>query len=139
MIQVNFYPTFLDSAYGQKASDLIDAAEEAQDAWLANPSDPALQERVKAAYEAVNAIPRPSYKKIVDHIDHVVKLVGVKHVGLGSDFDGIEVCPSGLEDISRMQKIIIELRKRGYSEYEIRLIAGGNFLHVMDTVQHLGE
>lgn len=139
VIQINFYPTFLDNAYGKKVSALADAAEEAQDAWLENPSDPELQARVKEAYEALNAVPKPSYKKIVDHIDHAVKLVGVRHVGLGSDFDGIEMCPSGLEDISRMQKIIIELRKRGYSESDIRLIAGGNFLRVMDTVQHLGE
>lgn len=139
VIQINFYPAFLDSAYGTKVSDLTDAAEEAQDAWLANPADPALQARVKAAYDALNAVPKPSYKRIVDHIDHVVRLVGVKHVGLGSDFDGIEVCPEGLEDVSRMQKIIIELRKRGYSEYEIRHIAGGNFLRVMDAAQRMAQ
>ena len=80
-----------------------------------------------------------SYKKIVDHIDHVVRLVGVKHVGLGSDFDGIEACPDGLEDISKMQKVIIELRKRGYSDYEIRHIAGGNFLRVLEQVQRMSE
>jgi len=94
-----------------------------------------LQRNLQVATEAMNAIPRPSYKKIVDHIDHVVNLVGVKHVGLGSDFDGIETCPEGLEDISKMQKIIIELRKRGYSEYEIKQIAGGNFLRVMETAR----
>ena len=137
VIQVNFYPAFLDRAYYEKAAPLIDAEEEIQNEWLKNPSDPVLQEKMRAALEAMNAVPRPSYKKIVDHIDHVVKLVGVKHVGLGSDFDGIEVCPDALEDISRMQKIIIELRKRGYTEYEIRHIAGGNFLRVMEQVQRM--
>ena len=139
VIQVNFYPSFLDATYAAKASALIDAQEDMQDVWLKDPSDPAVQEKMRAAVEALKAIPRPSYKRIVDHIDHVVKLVGVKHVGLGSDFDGIEVCPEGLDDISRMQKIIIELRKRGYSEYEIRHIAGGNFLRVMEQVQRLPE
>ena len=139
VIQVNFYPSFLDRDYAEKAGALIDAQEAAGDAWLENPADPALQERMRKAIEALQAIPRPSYKKIVDHIDHVVRLVGVKHVGLGSDFDGIEACPDGLEDISRMQKIIIELRKRGYSEYEIRHIAGGNFLRVMEQVQRMAE
>jgi len=137
VIQINFYPSFLDRSYSEKASDLVDAQEEMQDAWLADPASPAVQEKMKAAVAALNATDRPSYKRIVDHIDHVVKLVGVKHVGLGSDFDGIEVCPEGLEDISRMQKIIIELRKRGYSEYEIRHIAGGNFLRVMEQAQRL--
>ena len=97
------------------------------------------QQRMQEAMDALKAVPRPSYKKIVDHIDHVVKLVGFRHVGLGSDFDGIEVCPDGLDDISKMQKIIIELRKRGYSEYEIRHIAGGNFLRVMEQVQRMAE
>ena len=139
VIQVNFYPSFLDKDYAEKAGALIDAQEEAQDEWLEDPSDPARQEKMRAAIEALQAVPRPSYKKIVDHVDHVVKLVGIKHVGLGSDFDGIEACPDGLEDISRMQKIIIELRKRGYTEYEIRHIAGGNFLRVMEQAQRLAE
>ena len=137
VIQINFYPSFLDRSYAEKTGALIDAQEEAQDEWLVDPSDPVRQEKMRAAIEALQAVPRPSYKKIVDHIDHVVKLVGIKHVGLGSDFDGIEACPDGLEDISRMQRIIIELRKRGYSEYEIRHIAGGNFLRVLEQVQRV--
>jgi membrane dipeptidase len=137
VIQINFYPSFLDAGYAAKAGALIDAQEEAQDEWLIDPSDPVRQEKMRAAIEALQAVPRPSYKKIVDHIDHVVKLVGIKHVGLGSDFDGIETCPDGLEDISRMQKIIIELRRRGYSDYEIRHIAGGNFLRVLEQVQRV--
>ena len=139
VIQINFYPSFLDRAYAEKVGALIDAEEDTQVEWVKNPADPALQQRMRETVEAMNAVPRPSYKKIVDHIDHVVKLVGIKHVGLGSDFDGIETCPDGLEDISKIQKIIIELRKRGYSENEIRLIAGGNFLRVMEQVQRLSE
>ena len=137
VIQINFYPSFLDMEYAKKASALIDAQEEAQDEWLKDPSNPEVQARMQAAIDALKAVPRPSYKRIVDHIDHVVRLVGVKHVGIGSDFDGIEVCPDGLEDVSRMQKIIIELRKRGYSEYDIRQIAGANFLRVMEQAQSL--
>ncbi len=139
VIQINFYPSFLDKSYAANASDLIDEQEAAQDAWLEDPADPARQQRMQAAIDALKAVPRPSYKKIVDHIDHVVRLVGVKHVGLGSDFDGIEACPDGLEDISKMQKVIIELRKRGYSDYEIRHIAGGNFLRVLEQVQRMSE
>ena len=139
VIQINFYPSFLDASYAARASHLIDAQEEAQDAWLENPSDPAVQQRMQEAIAALQAVPRPSYKRIADHIDHVVKLVGFRHVGIGSDFDGIEVCPDGLDDIGRMQKIIIELRKRGYTEYEIRHIAGGNFLRVMETAQRMAE
>ncbi len=139
VLQINFYPAFLDQEYAAKFWDKADAFDIADKAWMKDQNNKELQDALKIATEEMNAIPRPSYKKIVDHIDHVVSLVGVKHVGIGSDFDGIETCPDGLEDISKMQKIIIELRKRGYKEHEIRLIAGGNFLRVMDAAQRLGE
>lgn len=139
VIQINFFPTFLDQSYAQEFGPLCDAFDDADKAWRVDQDNPELQENLKKATEAMNALKHPSYKKIVDHIDHVVSLVGVKHVGLGSDFDGIETTPDGLEDVSKMQKIIIELRKRGYSEYEIKQIAGGNFLRVMDAAQRIAE
>ena len=80
------------------------------------------------------ALDRPSYKLIADHIDHVVELVGIDHVGLGSDFDGIEVTPEGMEDVSMLPKLFEELRARGYAEDDLIKIAGGNFLRVLDEV-----
>ena len=77
------------------------------------------------------AMDRPSYKLIADHIDHVVSLVGADHVGLGSDFDGISVTPSGMEDISHFSLILDELASRGYSDTDIEKIAGGNFLKLL--------
>ena len=68
---------------------------------------------------------------IADHIDHVVNLVGIDHVGIGSDFDGIEVTPEGLEDISKMPVLFDELRGRGYSEDDLSKLAGANFFRVM--------
>ena len=82
---------------------------------------------------------RPSYKKVVDHIDHAVAVAGIDHVGIGSDFDGINVTPAGLEDISKMGIIFDEMRLRGYSEEEIAKVAGGNFLRVMSEVQSAGD
>ena len=73
----------------------------------------------------------PSYTRIADHIDHVVELVGIDHVGIGSDFDGIEVAPDGLEDISKMPVLFDELRRRGYSEAELNKLASGNFFNVL--------
>jgi membrane dipeptidase len=78
-------------------------------------------------FEAV----RPSYTRIVDHIDHVVRLVGIDHVGIGSDFDGIDVTPDGLEDISMMPKVFDEMRRRGYSEADIENVASRNFFNVL--------
>jgi membrane dipeptidase len=74
--------------------------------------------------------PRPSYKRIADHIDHVVDLVGIDHVGIGSDFDGIEVTPEGMEDISMMPKLFEELSGRGYSQSDLEKIASENFFNV---------
>lgn len=99
VIQINFYPYFIDEAY--------------------------MKDPLKAVL--------PSPERVVDHIDHAVKIAGVEHVGIGSDFDGIEICPRGLEDISHMGVIFDLMRKRGYSEAEIELVAGENFLRVLDS------
>ncbi len=92
VLQINFYPVFLESSYG-----------------TAN----------------------PSYRRIADHIDHVVELAGIDHVGLGSDFDGIEMTPDGMEDISKFHLIFNELRGRGYSESDLAKIASGNFFRIL--------
>lgn len=86
---------------------------------------------MQEAKKALFALPRPSYKRVVDHIDHVVSMVGPDHVGIGSDFDGIEVCPAGLEDVSLLPVITEELYSRGYSYTDIEKIMGGNFLRLL--------
>ena len=105
VIQINFYPVFLDSEFAARFSSSGDLD-----------------------------LKRPSYKLIADHIDHVVSLVGVDYVGIGSDYDGIEITPDGMEDISTMPKLFDELRSRGYSEEDLEKIAGGNFFRVMEQV-----
>ena len=77
--------------------------------------------------------PAPSYKVVADHIDHVVNLVGINHVGIGSDFDGIEVAPERLEDISKMPLLFEELRRRGYSQEDLDKIASGNFFNAFSS------
>ena len=87
--------------------------------------------------------PTPSVRRVVDHIDHAVEVAGAAHVGLGSDFDGIDVAPEGLRDISMYGNIAAELRQRGYSSCysssEIRGIMGGNFLRVMHQAQKAAQ
>ena len=73
-------------------------------------------------------------ERVVDHIDHIVNLVGVEHVGLGSDFDGIRTTPKGLEDVSKLPNITRVLVQRRYSEEEIKKILGGNHLRVFKKV-----
>ena len=71
---------------------------------------------------------------LIDHIDHMVKVAGVDHVGLGSDFDGATM-PIGMEDVSKLPKITDALLKKGYSDADIEKILGGNILRVMEGVE----
>jgi len=79
-------------------------------------------------------MPKVSWEKIVDHIDHVVKIAGVDHVGLGSDFDGATM-PIGMESAANLPKITDALMKKGYSDADIEKILGGNILRVMEAVE----
>ena len=83
-------------------------------------------------------MPRVSWEKIVDHIDHAVKLVGAEHVGLGSDFDGTSV-PDGMEDVSKLPKITAALLARGYSEQDVKNILGENILRLLERVDAVGR
>jgi len=84
-------------------------------------------------HEAMNnrQMPIVGWTEIVDHIEHVVKVAGIDHVGLGSDFDGA-IMPLGMEDASKLPKITGELLRRGYSERDVTKILGGNVLRVME-------
>lgn len=83
-------------------------------------------------------LPHVSWERIVDHIDHAVKLVGAEHVGLGSDFDGASM-PEGMEDCSKLPKITEALLRKGYSEQDIRKILGENTLRVMEQVERVSH
>lgn len=135
VIQINFYPVFLDSGFEKvlKDSGIIERGECIESQYIADPSDPVRRMAWNMIQDELKSLPRPSYKRIVDHIDHVVSLVGTDHVGVGSDFDGIEVTPDGMEDISMMSKVFEEMKSRGYSESDIAKIAGLNFLRVLEA------
>jgi membrane dipeptidase len=83
-------------------------------------------------------LPRVSWEKIVEHIDHAVKLAGAAHVGLGSDFDGTTV-PDGMEDASKLPKITAALLAKGYSEQDVKNILGENILRLLDRVDAVGR
>ena len=78
----------------------------------------------------------PGVERVVDHIDHAVAIAGLEHVGIGSDFDGIEVTPKGLGNIGMLPSVFEEMRRRGYSEEAISRISGGNLLEVMKRVEN---
>jgi len=101
--------------------------------FLSNERYEAQQKNVPAA-----ELPRVSWEKIVDHIDHAVKLVGPTHVGLGSDFDGTTV-PDGMEDVSKLPKITAALLAKGYSEQDVKNILGENILRLLERVDAVGR
>lgn len=133
VIQINFYPLFLDSDFKEVllSTDIVERGELIESEFIADPSNPVKRAAWNSIQEELRSLVRPSYKKIADHIDHVVELTGIDHVGIGSDFDGIEVTPSGLEDVSRMHVLFEELRLRGYSDSDIEKIAGMNFFRIL--------
>jgi membrane dipeptidase len=91
-------------------------------------------EKVVRDFMAAGKLPRVDWTKIIEHIDHAVKVAGVDHVGLGSDFDGA-VMPYGMEDATHLPQIADALLKRGYSESDIQKILGGNTLRLMQEVE----
>jgi len=91
-------------------------------------------ERIDHEAMAKGELPNVSWEKIVEHIDHAVKVAGADHVGLGSDFDGATM-PIGMEDASKLPKITDALLKKGYSDADIEKILGGNILRVMEAVE----
>jgi membrane dipeptidase len=86
---------------------------------------------------AERGLGKATVSDIVDHIDYVVRLIGVDHVGLGSDFDGVFSLPTGMEDVARLPFITYELLKRGYAEDDIRKILGGNTLRVLAEAEEV--
>ena len=135
VVQINFYSAFLDEEFKRKSA----AAEKKM-----RPQVEKLREKYKdnrnEFWNAVLALakkhgpPAPPIDSLMDHIDHIVKLVGVDYVGLGSDFDGAGSFPQGLEDVGGFPLITYHLLERGYKEEDIKKILGGNFLRFFEDV-----
>jgi membrane dipeptidase len=93
---------------------------------------------MRTAIQTLQALGTTSWDKIIDHIDHAVKLVGSEHVGLGSDFDGASM-PAGMEDCTTLPKFMAALLAKGYSEKDIRNILGENVLRVMNANERVAK
>jgi membrane dipeptidase len=131
VIQVNFYSGFLDSNYQKRVTAFIAQHKQEQDSLVAAKApDYTINSFFSKKYPQETMAFRPPLSLLIDHIDYIVKLVGANYVGLGSDFDGIESAPQGLEGVQDFPKITEALLKRGYSRKDIEKILGGNFLRV---------
>ena len=136
VIGVNFYPAYLDSTYNRLENKAYEASKAERDS-LREVYRENLGEYYRLSREIIGremagyTIPVTA---IVDHIDYIVHLVGVDHVGLGSDFDGVPALPVGIEDVTKLPELTRILLERGYDEIEIKKILGGNFLRVFEEV-----
>ena len=137
VVQINFCPSFLRDDYDARMMEtgLGELADKTEAAFIADPLNP---EKVAAWVEIqgrLEAMERPSYKDVADHIDHAVRVMGIDHVGVGTDYDGILVAPEGLENVSKLPVLWQELSARGYSASDIEKVAGGNFLRVLEAAE----
>ena len=133
VMDINFYTAFLSNDVARQNKKL--------DSLLTSKglkSTDSLAKPIISQFRTENPIPTTDVQTVANHIDHVVKLAGIDHVGLGSDYDGVpggEYLPDGLKDVSQYPNLLYELLKRGYTESDIEKICSGNFLRVWKEVE----
>ena len=129
---VNFYPGFL-TREGAKDDHLF------WEYFLKLKNDPDINEpelnKLLDKFMEEHPVPICSVERVVDHIDHIVKIAGIDHAGIGSDFDGISYTPDYLKDVSYFPYITQVLLNRGYKDVDILKILGGNFLRVFQMAE----
>jgi membrane dipeptidase len=140
VVQVNFFSGFDDQAYWDASRAQAKERDAAIDAAMAKKKAEGQtvtyldMDRIDREWTA--KLPRPPFKVLIDHIDHIAKVAGVDHVGLGSDFDGVSgATPRGMDSAADLPKITQGLLDRGYSAEDIKKILGGNILRVFRQVE----
>ena len=124
---------FLSQVVSDEVRRAVQPGADLADAYEREHPDASTEEirEIRRRWLEANPPPDATTAQVADHIDHIAKVAGVEHVGIGSDFDGGELLPTGLQDVSGFPNLIAELLRRGYSDAEVRGIAGGNVLRVM--------
>lgn len=131
VVMVTFVPAFVSTevaAWEAQAKEQGDAIKEAV-------TDSVEQNRRFDEWKALHPRPSATLKQVADHIEHVRKVAGADHVGIGSDFDGIDTVPVGLEDVSRFPELFAELIRRGWSDTDLKKLAGQNVLRALRAAE----
>jgi membrane dipeptidase len=136
---VVFYPEFLEPGWSEKKkrvdAEIAPLVKRANDQETRSAGwKKVARDRVRIT-EYARRLPAVKIARIVDHIDHIVKLAGIDAVGIGSDFDGIQAVPQDLSSVAQLPNLTAELLRRGYTEADIQKILGGNILRVMEEVE----
>jgi len=135
VVNVNFFSRFLDSEYRARAEAVDAQIDTTRRALRAAPDSASVAAQLSARRDSLlAAIPQTPFGVLIDHLDHVARVAGIDHVGLGSDFDGVSALPLGMEDVTRLPRIAQALLDRGYSEGDVKKVLGGNMMRVMTRV-----
>ena len=130
VVMVTFYPSYVSERVRRYGLDAMAERQRLQTEFSEEEASRRLNE-----WQQANPAPRPTLAQVADHIDHIHDVVGIDHIGIGADYDGMPPGPIGLEDVSKYPALFVELLKRGYSDDDIAKIAGGNILRVMQDVE----
>ncbi len=138
VVMINFYPVFLDERVRTAALARDERLRPERERLRQQfKDDPARLEEELTKLNAANPIPNTTLSMIVNHIDHVARVAGVDHVGLGSDFDGVGFLPEGVRDVTDLPAITYELLRRGYSDRDVLKILGGNLMRAFAEVERV--
>lgn len=140
VVMINFYPAFIDEKVRVAGLDRDARLKTQRDALNAQfKDDPTrLADELRKLNEA-NPLPATPLSVLIDHIDHIAKVAGVDHVGLGSDFDGVPSLPTDMKDVAQLPNITYELLRRGYKEQDIRKILGENLMRAFAEVERVAR
>ena len=140
VVMVNFSPGFIDKNVITATSERTERLKPQMDELAAKyKDDPVRLAEERRKVLAANPLPSTPLSVLIDHFDHIARVAGIDHVGIGSDFDGVPSLPTDMEDISKLPNITYELLKRGYSEQDIRKILGGNFMRVFARAERFAR
>jgi membrane dipeptidase len=135
VVMVNFYPGFITAEAVRMQKDSVQKYRDLKKQYP-------IEAEFKAAYaqwKKEHPMPPGSVHDVVDHIEHIIKIAGIDHVGVGSDFDGIDMVPRQLEDVSTYPFITQELLNRGHSPDAIRKVLGENILRVLRAAEDVAK
>ncbi len=133
VVMVNFYTSFVN---GEAARMTAEARERIK---AEHPDDPGAYRQALSEWYRTHELPRATIAQVADHIDHIVEVAGIDHVGIGGDYDGIDSTPVGLEDVSCYPRLTEELLRREYSEEDIKKVLGGNALRALRVSGEVAE
>jgi len=134
VVMVTFVPSFVSNtvrAWEARAGALRDELRAAPDS--------ATRQRIRSEWMAANPRPKATLADVVAHIEQVRRVAGIDHVGIGSDFDGVDDLPTGLDDVSSFPVLFAELSRRGWTDADLKKLAGGNVLRVMREAETVSE